>query len=165
VQVRLPDPMDGMISLHPSGTRLGSQTTEVAFLGTPEGANSGVLVANPPHVRRALNDHFDLEGIPLGLALTFSNGSLTTVKLFVASGAQSWSEWSEAEELKHRALLERALTNAYGNTRVFPWGRVDANYDPRSGSAFIVVQYANPASFGGGNLDSPGGLSPPSGSL
>ena len=116
--------------------------SESSFLTTHEGSTSVILSGNPPNLTYKLQDLFGLDGLPVGVVVGFSAGMLVLVRIFVATGAQSWAEWSEAEELAHREKLEHAIAAKYGNNRVFQWGSVCAAYDPRSGSASLSVRYA-----------------------
>ncbi|MET0591257.1 MAG: hypothetical protein ABW133_01060 [Polyangiaceae bacterium] len=140
-RIELPDLSNGAIRLHPSGLLLGSSTTEAGFRSTTEGTASAVLAANPPHLSYRLAAAYDLGGTPVGLSLSFSFELLTRARIFVFTGAQSSGDRSEERELRHRDILENLLHKAYGNVRTFPWGRVRAAYDSRSGGSSISVSY------------------------
>ena len=99
-------------------------------------------MSNPPHRSYKLSDQFMANGSLLGVVVWFSSGELTSVSLFVATGAQNWGEWSEPEEFNNRDDLEQLLTSTYDGDRVFSWGTLSAAYDPRSGSSALTVGYA-----------------------
>jgi hypothetical protein len=141
MQLELPDPVAGVSLLLPSQTRIAPFGAESAFLSTPEGATASGFVRNAPHASYKLCDKFNASGVPLGIIVYFSSGQLTSMELFVSSNAQSWNDWTEAEALQQRNLLEQILMTKYGSTRNFSWGTTAATYDPRSGSSAIVIRY------------------------
>jgi hypothetical protein len=114
---------------------------EDVFLNTPEGRESTPDASSPAHACYKLSEQFELDGLRVGIVVRFSQGELTAVSLFVATGAQSWGEWSEAEELGNQARFEQLLTAKYGNNRSLGWGSLAAEYDPRSGSAALAIRY------------------------
>jgi hypothetical protein len=141
MQLQLPDPVTGVALLLPSQTRIVPFGAESAFLSTPEGATASDFVRNAPHTSYKLCNKFDASGVTLGIIVYFLSGQLTSMKLFVSSSAQNWNEWTEADALQQRNLLEQILMTKYGSTRNFSWGTTAATYDPRSGSSAIVIRY------------------------
>ena len=54
----------------------------------------------------------------------------------------SWREWSEAGQLRVRDQNNQLLVDYLGPPPyVFTWGRLTSDYDPKSGSSGIFVQY------------------------
>jgi hypothetical protein len=54
----------------------------------------------------------------------------------------SWDKWSEDKELKRKAQHDELLKNAIGNPPYkYSWGLISSNYDPRSGTSNIVLNY------------------------
>ncbi|MDR1180757.1 MAG: hypothetical protein LBL13_02100 [Bacteroidales bacterium] len=57
----------------------------------------------------------------------------------------SWDEWSEAKELERKMKHDELLKNAIGNPPYkYSWGLISSNYDPRSGSSNIALNYRLP---------------------
>lgn len=52
----------------------------------------------------------------------------------------SWEDFDEEKELKKKKSYEKWIAKTLGNTE-FPWGKVNAFYDPKSCSAGIVLNY------------------------
>ena len=53
----------------------------------------------------------------------------------------SWDSWNEQDEEKKLIEYNNWLIEQLGTTRVFNWGEVWADYDPRGGSSSIGIRY------------------------
>lgn len=55
----------------------------------------------------------------------------------------SWENWSEVEELKRKDMHDTWLENNIGKPPYkYSWGEISSNYDPRTGSSMITINYA-----------------------
>ena len=57
-------------------------------------------------------------------------------------GMLSWDDWSEAKEIQNRVEHDHWLDNEIGTRRVFPWGKIEAYFDPKGGGSGIVLRYS-----------------------
>ncbi|MCZ8091540.1 hypothetical protein [Flavobacterium sp.] len=53
----------------------------------------------------------------------------------------TWDNWSEAKELKNQIKFEKWLCETVGEERNFKWGNITSNYDAKSLTSNIVINY------------------------
>ncbi|MBD0401029.1 hypothetical protein [Flammeovirga sp. EKP202] len=54
---------------------------------------------------------------------------------------KTWADWTEANELRKKELYERWLTDNLSQRRKFKWGNIETDYDPKGGTARIMIKY------------------------
>jgi hypothetical protein len=137
----LPNSATGQIALLPSNTVLRPGTNRTTLEQSPEAQDWIQTICAPNHESYTLSGTWEIHGTNVGLTVWFERGWLTSITIFSRSGATGWDTWSEGDALRQRDELEQLLAAAYGSRRQFPWGTLDATYDPRSGSSGIAVRY------------------------
>ena len=137
------DKKDG--SVIPPGTKwcISPSLSRSDFLASPMAEGASICIKNEPWCSWDLCQAV----VPDGrwyLRLFFYGEKLTTVELSFADANEerSWSDWSKEKELarkrRHDQVLSQTLeTQPY----LFSWGRVNSNFDERSGSSSIVISY------------------------
>ena len=76
----------------------------------------------------------------------FKEGSLNTISFTILTReetSQTWDDWSEKNEKLKVNRQEKWLNSILGRKRDFNWGKVSNSFDPKSGSARIVIQLKN----------------------
>jgi hypothetical protein len=144
------DAGNGTLTLDDWDTGIGPQLTRTAFLRAPIGRAAADLVVNEPWHSWQLTSH--IGGREFLLGIFFEGETLDMVMLTLQDSCYgtSWEDYSEKKEMERHAAHWRWLRDELdgpgararpGNERVFPWGSISAEYDPRSGSASIVIGY------------------------
>jgi hypothetical protein len=130
--------------LHLSGEALiGPGLREADFLASPLGATSESNGANDGWSRYIVRGTLD-NGLTCAATLFFFEGRLRKLSFrpHWPGSARSWREWSEAGELRVRDQNNQLLVDYLGPPPyVFTWGRLTSDYDHKSGSSGIFVQY------------------------
>ena len=85
-----------------------------------------------------------LEKASFTLLFIFSSERLASVQLSmqIANLQRSWETWSKDSEDKRTLIHDEFLIHNIGLTSgTFFWRNIDSNYDPRSGSSAILLNY------------------------
>jgi hypothetical protein len=82
----------------------------------------------------------------LGLFLIFFHGRLSKLSFAWSQKDETWDDWSEASEAARQKEYQQAIDSQLGGKAQFPWGRVSAIQDSKSGGTDIWVDYSQPAS-------------------
>jgi len=83
-------------------------------------------------------------GLTCAATVIFYEGVLNSLSFapLWPGAARSWAEWSEAGELRVKALNDQLLREYLGPPPyVYAWGTIESDYDPKSGGSSIVVRY------------------------
>ncbi len=78
--------------------------------------------------------------------ISFSlNGRLNKASFAWAQEDETWADWSEATESARLKEYRQELDAQLGGKAEFPWGRVSAILDSKSGGTDIWIDYAEPS--------------------
>lgn len=88
----------------------------------------------------------DTDGQQILMMPFFHLERLTQVELFYLlpdePESSGWEDWSEAQEMKRKALHDAQIKATLGNPPYdFAWGEVLSVYDSRSGASLVIVRY------------------------
>ncbi|QIL74973.1 hypothetical protein [Hymenobacter sp. HDW8] len=79
------------------------------------------------------------------LRFGFFNNSLKTVIMGVSQERfdllATWDNWSEQAEMSRLVELKQWIQEEVGSEGRFPWGKVTADYDLKSASSGITINY------------------------
>ena len=53
----------------------------------------------------------------------------------------TWDNWSETKELNNQIKFEKWLCESIGKERNFKWGNIVSNYDAKSMTSNIIINY------------------------
>ena len=129
---------------------IGPQLTRAAFLAAPLGRAAADLTVNEPWHSWKLACRIGGEAFMLGLYFHGETLDMAVLTLTDSRYGTSWDDHSEDKEQARHAAHRRWIDDALkafgkslwsGSRRIFPWGAIAADYDPRSSSASIVVSY------------------------
>ena len=83
-----------------------------------------------------------LNSIAVNLIAHFNGNQVYFYFLQVQQGEDDWENWNEEKEKKYLDALVRLMEQSgFMNPEDLPWGHVQAQTDPRSGSISLVVAY------------------------
>src|SRR5215471_484551 len=80
----------------------------------------------------------------LGIFFVFFNERLNKASFAWAQKDQTWDTWSEEKEAARLNEYRQELDAQLGAKRTFPWGKVDAILDNKSGGTDIWVEFFAP---------------------
>jgi hypothetical protein len=116
---------------------------EAEFIAATAKINRDNLGSNQGWQRYSIR-HLISNDRRLGLFLIFLNGKLDKLSFAYAHKDESWATWTEQGELERQKEYREELTAQLGGSDTFPWGRISAILDSKSGGTDIWVDY-NPA--------------------
>jgi hypothetical protein len=126
-----------------SGDRTGPSLTLQAFRASPLAANAQASPGGGAWMQYHLGRQV-IAGAIFSLVLYFDGSRLAMVRMSLVEPDESpsWDDWSDQKELARKAKHDAWLTTQLGPPPwVYPWGRIESNYDPRSGASLVVVVY------------------------
>ncbi|HWH67939.1 MAG TPA: hypothetical protein VNT26_01030 [Candidatus Sulfotelmatobacter sp.] len=140
------EPITGEIQLPSDGIRVGPALSREHFLASPLANQSRELVRNEPYISFTLSA-VAFAGHSFAWSLYFRGSVLHRVSIECADAefGASWSDWSEEREMARKRFHDSLLESALGQNwrrRTFSWGKVDSDYDAKSGFSSIGVTYA-----------------------
>ena len=122
-----------------SGAILSAGTVRSAFLSSPEGATSNILVKNEPWCSYKFSD--PMESLVVGVL--FKGDNLQSIHLAVVDSA-SEPTWSHESELARKAENNKWLqSKGLVAGKSYSWGSVWSDYDPRGGSSSAIISYSS----------------------
>jgi hypothetical protein len=85
-----------------------------------------------------------IDGLTFSIILVFRHEYISLIQLsLLLDEDKGWESWSEATEAKRKAKHDELLASALGSQPWnYSWGQVFSDYDPRSGSSAISVQFS-----------------------
>jgi hypothetical protein len=78
----------------------------------------------------------------LGLFFIFRNERLSKFSFAWCPKDETWDNWSEASESARQKEYQQELDSQLGGKAEFPWGRVSAYQDSKSGGTDIWIDYS-----------------------
>jgi len=117
--------------------------TETEFRLGNVGSKAEIFFSNPPHISYKLS-HRTIEEKEFNVIAFFENGMLIRVTLArPVKPGETWAKYDRQMELswaKETKMWVELLLN-HCLPMQLPWGTLDCNFDPRSGSGSLTLSY------------------------
>lgn len=82
----------------------------------------------------------------LGMFVIFLHGFLKMLSFAYCQKDESWDTWTEEGERQREKEYQEELAAQLGSGNTFPWGRVVAKLDSKSGGTDIWMEFSDSAS-------------------
>lgn len=135
------DPQTGRIRLPELKLELWPRMPQQEFLTATSSLNRDNLGANGGWQRYSIHAQL-LNDRKIGLFFVFFNDELNVVSFAYCHKDDTWENWSEERERKTAEDYKQQLALQLGPGNSFPWGRIGAEYDQRSGGTDIWLRYS-----------------------
>ncbi len=140
----LVDRETGLLSFPDMPLELSPEMSEEEFISRTAMLNRDNLGANDGW------QHYSIRQlIPndrrLGLFLIFLDGKLNKLSFAYCHKDENWDTWTEQGELDRLKEYRDELAAQLGGKEVFPWGRIGAILDSKSGGTDIWVDFGEAA--------------------
>jgi hypothetical protein len=137
------DPKTGRVCFPDLSLELQPMMPQAEFIAATASLNRDNLGSNDGWQRysiRALicNDR------RLGLFVIFLNGRLKMASFAYGHKDESWANWSEEGERAREKDYQQELASQLGGKNTFPWGKVGAKLDSKSGGTDIWMEFSEP---------------------
>jgi hypothetical protein len=127
---------DGLVSFGKGS--LGPRLDKPAFLKSPIGEASEVIVANGPYATYRIRPE---PGITASAA--FENDRLNEVSLLFDLPSEDGRQWTEELELERKKIHDQWLLAELGKPPYrYSWGEVVSSFDPKGCVSDIILRYA-----------------------
>ncbi|KXX69935.1 hypothetical protein [Flammeovirga sp. SJP92] len=86
----------------------------------------------------------ELSGAFFHFNLCFKNDQLDSIDFgfsLLDELKKTWADWTEGNEQRKKELYKRWLTDNLSPKRKFKWGKIETYYDPKGGTAGIMIKY------------------------
>lgn len=135
------NPQNGHLSFPDLPLDLWPQIPQSDFIASTARLNRDNLGSNDGWQRYSVKAMIP-EDRKLGIFLIFWNGCLSKTSFTWSQKDEGWDTWSEEGEKARQAEYQRELESQLGARLAFPWGKVSAILDARSGGTDIWVDYS-----------------------
>ena len=138
------DKKSGELVIESIPLRVGPRLARSEFLTVPIGKSSKIVVKNDPFCSYNLGRH-EISGLVFIVIIYFYDELLESVSLTSVDdkSGESWSDWSEEEELKKKEIHDDWLKNLLGRASShYKWGEVWSGYDSKAGFSSIEIRYS-----------------------
>src|SRR5260370_29238957 len=138
--------MKGLLTIRPAAVRvrfpdlsleLASLMPEAEFIAATSSLNRDKLGAYNGWQRYSIRGLIS-DDRRLGLFLIFLHGSLKMLSFAYAQKDETRDNWSEEGERQREKEYQQELASQLGGKNTFPWGKVGAKLDSKSGGTDIL---------------------------
>jgi len=139
------DPETGRVRFPDLSLELRPLMPQAEFIAATSSFNRDNLGGNDGWQRYSIKELIS-ENRRLGLFLIFLHGRLKMLSFAYAQKDESWATWSEEGERAREKEYQTELAVHLGPKNTFPWGRVNALLDSKSGGTDIWMEFSDSAS-------------------
>jgi hypothetical protein len=99
-------------------------------------------VALSPNAIRSMFEATGEDGVKISVSYVESGGGDLSFFADHAQFGTSWDDWTEQKERARVAWLAEFLKSCGTPVGSYPWGKVEAMYDPKGGEGMATISYA-----------------------
>jgi hypothetical protein len=134
------DPETGRLRFPDLPLELWPMMPEAEFIAATATLNRDNLGSNQGWQRYSIKQLISNDR-RLGLFFIFLNGRLNKLSFAWAHKDESWETWTEQGELQRQKEYREELAAQLGEKDTFPWGKIVAVLDSKSGGTDIWVDF------------------------
>jgi hypothetical protein len=104
--------------------------------------DAGPPAALRPNAVRSLFEATAEDGVKVSVSYVESGGGYLSFFAGHAGFGTSWNDWTEQKERARVAWLAEFLKRCGTPVGSYPWGKVEASYDPKGAQGTATISYA-----------------------
>ena len=135
-------PETGRVHFPDLSLELAPLMPEAEFIAATSSLNRDNLGANKGWQRYSIRELISNDR-RLGLFIIFLNGRLKMASFAYAQKDETWDTWSEEGERQREKEYQQELASQLGGKNTFPWGKVGAKLDSKSGGTDIWIEFSD----------------------
>lgn len=135
------DPETGRIRFPDISMELHPRMSQAEFISSSSSLNRDNLGANNGWQRYSIRELIS-DDRRLGLFLVFLDGQLKLFTFAYGAKDETWDNWLEEREAARLKEYQQELDRQLGDRNTFPWGKVSALVDSKSGGTEIYFNFS-----------------------
>lgn len=135
------DPATGRVRFPDLALELYPLMLEEEFIAASASLNRDNLGGNDGWQRYSIRELIPND-LRLGIFFVFFQGRLKMLSFAYCPKDETWANWSEATERAREKEYQQELTVQLGEESTFPWGKVGAQLDSKSGGTDVWVNFS-----------------------